>query len=194
MTSNRKRTTRNLQHWEYSTISRNQIWPRSRSRRWERLNREPRCCRGIYKLPESHSGEREGALFPFQQPALPLFSWYEYIVILDNHLTFYCFLSVQILENSERDGICQKNYLGISLTQPNFLSPANFLNFLLYECKLFVQFVLIIMFQQPPTKSFVQLPLNKALSKGNSEANIITFWVWTRLIVLWETPSAAKTT
>ena len=33
--SNRKRTTRNLQHWEYSTISRNQIWPRSRSRRWE---------------------------------------------------------------------------------------------------------------------------------------------------------------
>ena len=69
----------------------------------------------------------------------------------------------------------RKIYLGISLMQPNFLSPANFLNFLLYECKLFVQFVLIIMFQLPPTKSFVQLPLNKALSKGNSEANIITF-------------------
>ena len=90
--SNSKATTRNLQHWEYSTISRNQIWPRSRSRRWERLNREPRCCRGIYKLPESHLGERGRELpSPFQQPALPLFSWYEYIVILDIHLTFYCF-------------------------------------------------------------------------------------------------------
>ena len=88
----------------------------------------------------------------------------------------------------------RKIYLGISLTQPNFLSPANFLHFLWYECKLFVQFVLIIMFQQPPIKSFVQLPLNKSLSKGNSEANIITFWVWTRLMVLWDPPSTAKTT
>ena len=123
---NRKRTTRNLQHWEYSTISRNQIWPRSRSRRWERLNREPRCCRGIYKLPESHSGEREGAPFPFQQPALPLLSWYEYIATLDIHLTFYCFLSVQILKSSERDGLGQKNLFGNFFNAAKFSFPSKF--------------------------------------------------------------------
>ena len=86
----------------------------------------------------------------------------------------------------------RKIYLGISLTQPNFLSPANFLHFLWYECKLFVQFVLIIMFQLPPTKNFVQVPLNKALSKENSEANIIAFWVWTGLMVLWDPPLLPK--
>ena len=124
--SNRKRITRNLQHWEYSTISRNQIWPRSRSRRWERLNREPRCCRGIYKLPESHLGEREGAPFPLQQPALPLFSWYEYIATLDIQLTFYCFLSVQILENSEREGLCKKNLFGNFFNAAKFSFPSKF--------------------------------------------------------------------
>ena len=125
--SNRKRTTRNPQHWEYSTISRNQIWPRSRSRRWERLNREPRCCRGIYKLPESHLGERGRELpSPFQQPALPLLSWYEYIATLDIHLTFYCFLSVQILENSEREGLCQKKLFGNFFNAAKFSFPSKF--------------------------------------------------------------------
>ena len=125
--SNRKRTTRNPQHWEYSTISRNQIWPRSRSRRWERLNREWWCCRGIYKLPESHSGEREGALFPFQQPALPLFSWYEYIATLDIHLTFYCFFCLCKFWKTQRERwSLPKKLFGNFFNAAKFSFPSKF--------------------------------------------------------------------